>query len=191
MKKNEKKTYTREEIDALRQNIGKNLWIKGTLLNPQLDLGMARCTGVKIETADFRFAEISYGLRLGEAGQIRSREQTFLTESEMQNFLIEWAKEIQTTVGYHWVAILRENCRIIITPIRVSEDEWTGKQSLELRTENKDNEPKEKRQLCEEDLLSLGYKLVKSTKYSDLVNAVLEVCKYAEHCASRQAKGSM
>lgn len=185
----EKKTkeYTRDQIDIWRQNIGKPIWAVGTASDPDLVIGIGKCTGIQERTGRFRLESYKHNAACGlEIGcLIIPRENAFLNDAEMSAFLTEWNKAKQSQYGFNAYGILRTSCNILIRPIRLTEDEWTGEPLAEFLTSDLDTDP-----TTEEDLLSRGWVLVKSMKFTDLSNAVLVAVHAAKELVKKEGETS-
>ena len=162
-----KKTYDRSEIDQLRENIGHLVWVRGTLSDPDLDICIGKCTGVKVDTADFRLEKVLGGLPVDA---IRPIELVFLNKEEVSEFLTNWNKEMGETYGFHGYDIVRVEGRITINPIRMIEDEWTGKMRIEYLNHD-DCFPVD---LIEDDLIAKGHIVVKNMPYDVLNKTVFQ-----------------
>ena len=171
---NDQTTYSREQINKWRkQYLGKTIWSIGGTFEPDLEIGVATCSGIKIETGEFRIEGLSDGLRIGTL--IRPRHQVFVSEQEISDYVTTWNKRIQTEIGCHGFAIFRKCGVIRIRPIRIVEDEWTGEDMIQFLTAD------EELPLDTEDfLVSVGYVIVKDKRFNALVEAVLNAARMYE-----------
>lgn len=174
------KKFRRQEIDELRrQCLGKVVWTCGGLLEPDLDIVAAKCTGIKVETGEFRFEPVKGGLKGGTV--IRQREQVFVSEKELQAFITKYNRDMQARYDSRGYVVQR--CESIITIHPIWEDDWTGEEFIQTQTAEEDIII-----LSENEFTSKGYITVRDihgTALSDAVlNAVRMAVKYTDSIES-------
>ena len=145
--------------------IGKDLWIKGTIAAPCLDIGMALCTGVLEDQSKFRFNESKdrIGLPIGK-DQIRDRDQVFLSENDLIAFLRNYNAE-------HWpdqegkvFIVSRCRQRFFIDMGVARTNQWSGEIEYKYIDRDPDFPILDKKKILQNDI-----KIIKSGMIIDLV----------------------
>ena len=145
--------------------IGRDLWVKGALAAPSLDIGMALCTGVLKDQSQFRFNESKdrIGFPIGK-DQIRDRDQVFLSENDLIAFLRNYNTE-------HWpdqegkvFIVSRCRQRFFIDMGVARTNQWSGEIEYKYIDRDPDFPILDKKKILQNDI-----KIIKSGMIIDLV----------------------
>ena len=159
--------FERKQIDELRkQCLGTNVWVQCGPSYPDLGISIARCTGIKVGSGEFRLETSDGGLKIGT--MIRERNQVFISDEEIRDFVSKWGRDICVQYGCHGYTVHRCGGYIVIRPIQITEDEWTGEKLVDFITAGNDFPA------CNaEELISKGYIITDGTNVDHLTNIVL------------------
>lgn len=161
----------RERIVELRkQCLGKNVWVQCGPPYPDFGISIALCTGIKVGSGEFRLETSDGGLKIGTI--IRERNQVFISDEEIRDFVSKWGRDIRAQYEYHGYTVHRCEGYIVIRPIQITEDEWTGEKLVDFITAGNDFPA------CNaEELISKGYIISDGTNVDHLTNIVLNAVR--------------
>lgn len=111
--------FERKQIDELRkQCLGTNVWVQCGPSYPDLGISIARCTGIKVGSGEFCLETSDGGLKIGTI--IRERNQVFISDEEIRDFVSKWGRDICVQYGCHGYTVHRCGGYIVIRPIQIT-----------------------------------------------------------------------